>query len=558
VQELEPQTRLEWYGRFLFIAAIGCVTAFAAWIVRKPVPSLLEFVPDDAFYYLQIARHLAASGAPTFDGINPTNGYHPAWLVLITACARLVSTPEALLTASLVLAFSLHICGSLVMAFVLRHLTNRFWGWIGGTFWLLNPLPLLLAAQGVEASLYMLTLQLAILVYVTRVAPHIHSGHTFHGSANNLIGFGASLSIAFLARTDASILAIVGLLWIAAIIAWLGPRGMSLLPVTRTVGLVGGTFLIGILPWFLYSVHTVGSIAQNSSGMKMLWAAERLGRLGMRERIAFVQELLLEQWFRLPFDWMFDLGAVPKGRAILLAMMVAMAVRLWVKSAPVGVLAQVSVWLILTSIATGCAYGFLLGNIRFWYLGLPGFAMFLVVFGISVANLIHSRYARSVVAHGVLGSGFVIAGLLLGLRLWLNMPVFYPWQPDVYSSQVRFESLVRSEGLIGSFNAGIPAYFSGRTIVNLDGLVNDTVYRHWQARTFERYLYEQGITHIIDEQEALARARRFISSELTLTPITSAPLTGWRSNQRWLWRVETPEGYQGARSPRQHGSNPQQ
>ena len=40
---------------------------------------------DDAFYYFQLARNLAAGQFSTFDGgITQTNGYHPLWMLLIT------------------------------------------------------------------------------------------------------------------------------------------------------------------------------------------------------------------------------------------------------------------------------------------------------------------------------------------------------------------------------------------------------------------------------------------------------------------------------------------
>ena len=44
---------------------------------------ILRFVPDDAFYYLEIARRLRTAGRSTFDGINATNGYHPLWLLFL-------------------------------------------------------------------------------------------------------------------------------------------------------------------------------------------------------------------------------------------------------------------------------------------------------------------------------------------------------------------------------------------------------------------------------------------------------------------------------------------
>lgn len=40
---------------------------------------------DDAFYYFQIVRNFADGKFSTFDGsITRTNGYHPAWMLLIT------------------------------------------------------------------------------------------------------------------------------------------------------------------------------------------------------------------------------------------------------------------------------------------------------------------------------------------------------------------------------------------------------------------------------------------------------------------------------------------
>src|SRR5207249_52514 len=45
---------------------------------------------DDAFYYFQIARHLAQGRGFTFDGIHPTNGFHPLWLFLLVPIYRIV------------------------------------------------------------------------------------------------------------------------------------------------------------------------------------------------------------------------------------------------------------------------------------------------------------------------------------------------------------------------------------------------------------------------------------------------------------------------------------
>ncbi len=51
----------------------------------------LVFQQDDFFYYLQIARNLAHGAGSTANGLVPTNGYHPLWLLVLTAACR-VST----------------------------------------------------------------------------------------------------------------------------------------------------------------------------------------------------------------------------------------------------------------------------------------------------------------------------------------------------------------------------------------------------------------------------------------------------------------------------------
>ena len=49
-------------------------------------PFALTF--DDAFYYFGIARNVAHGHGSTFDGINPTNGYHPLWMLIVGAVLR--------------------------------------------------------------------------------------------------------------------------------------------------------------------------------------------------------------------------------------------------------------------------------------------------------------------------------------------------------------------------------------------------------------------------------------------------------------------------------------
>src|SRR5512135_1533296 len=49
------------------------------------------FIRDDAYYYFKVAQNISEGHGSTFDGIHPTNGYHPLWMLVcvpIFALAR--------------------------------------------------------------------------------------------------------------------------------------------------------------------------------------------------------------------------------------------------------------------------------------------------------------------------------------------------------------------------------------------------------------------------------------------------------------------------------------
>jgi hypothetical protein len=183
-------------------------------------------------------------------------------------------------------------------------------------------------------------------------------------------------------------------------------------------------------------------------------------------------------------------------------------------------------------------YGILFTDWQIWHFGQPGLVIYLIGFAWGIAALESSRILRLLRGHA--GAGIVIfcTALALLLHFGLRTPEPYPWQRDVYTSRSRFEAQVPPGMQVGSFNAGIPAYFSDRTVVNLDGLVNHTAARYWRLHRFDEYLREAGIRYIADEEEAIRRAQRFSSAPIALTPLDSVEITGWLSKYRKLWRVE--------------------
>ena len=78
--------------------------------------ALVSRVPDDAFYYLEIAARLARGQGFTFDGIHETNGFHPLWQLLLTPFAAFLHG-DALIRGALVVGL---LCSFAAVLLVMR------------------------------------------------------------------------------------------------------------------------------------------------------------------------------------------------------------------------------------------------------------------------------------------------------------------------------------------------------------------------------------------------------------------------------------------------------
>ena len=147
----------------LFVAAILAYGAAFAWYTldRFDVVNLVrEGYWDDAFYYFQIAYHMAEGRFSTFDGgITRTNGYHPLWLFLITPFYWVFDKTEALFAVK---AFEIMLVAlGVALAAVAARVARLPW------FLMFAALPTLLAQDGMlwgmEAALVLFMLGLLML-----------------------------------------------------------------------------------------------------------------------------------------------------------------------------------------------------------------------------------------------------------------------------------------------------------------------------------------------------------------------------------------------------------
>lgn len=72
--------RFPWFETILIIAVMS-ISLYAALSDAQNL-SWLWFTRDDAYYYFKVAQNISEGQGSTFDGINPTNGYHPLWMLI--------------------------------------------------------------------------------------------------------------------------------------------------------------------------------------------------------------------------------------------------------------------------------------------------------------------------------------------------------------------------------------------------------------------------------------------------------------------------------------------
>ena len=128
------------------------------WLCWQPLASMLGgYVADDAFYYLNIARNLAAGLGPTFDGSTPTNGFHPLYMGLLWLLTGAgITEPVLLLRVALSLLAVASAATGLVLFAVARRALGVTAGVVALLMWELGPQPIRISLTGVEVALSVL------------------------------------------------------------------------------------------------------------------------------------------------------------------------------------------------------------------------------------------------------------------------------------------------------------------------------------------------------------------------------------------------------------------
>ena len=93
---------------------------------------------------------------------------------------------------------------------------------------------------------------------------------------------------------------------------------------------------------------------------------------------------------------------------------------------------------------------------------------------------------------GIIFVAYILTG---AYTVWMKK---YIWQGEFYRVSQWLRTNTPPETRIGAFNAGIVGYFSQRTVINLDGAINNSAFYALRARQLRNYVWDNSIAYIAD------------------------------------------------------------
>lgn len=447
-------------GPYLAALLASGVVAVRAWrIAPGGDESIVQAMPDNAFYYLVQAKHFATSLAWTFDGVRPATGFHLVWAYLLAAFYRVWPQPTLVNTFvfGAVVACLCHGIAAYAVARKLSQIVPSAAAVAATiTVFCVGTIP----ATGTFCTATPSMLLAAALTCVALTSDAVVTRR----SAALLIVLGVAGTFC---RTDYIILPAAFAFAQALLVRPRSWRGMVSTP--AAICLEGA-----ILGFLLVAAHTFmisGAVVQASVATKARWSSI------------------------LGHD--LDPALAAMGRVLSTGLSES---SLLAVSAGIGVCACVALWLArhdrqrmqlaLAGSAASVAYVFAYAHntvaIPLWYAG--SFALPLLLLLAVVLGSIPRRAIALPIAV------MMISGVSQQKRTELA-----PW-PHQLAPMLAGVGFAQGEppGSTGAWNAGVLSFFSGGRIVNLDGLANDDVLDFARRNEMLAYIAREHILRVAD------------------------------------------------------------
>ncbi len=193
------------------ITVILVIHAYAALSDAYNMPNAW-FTRDDAYYYFKVAQNITEGHGVTFDGINPTNGFHPLWMLICIPIFTLARFDLILPLRVLVLIMAVLNAGTAVLVY---RLVGRALGqpiaMLAASFWAFNAyIHYIVYEYGLETPLAAFMVVL-LLYYLSKFDSEWRTSFV---RPKHIAGLAVIATIMVFSRLDLVFLALIVGLWI--------------------------------------------------------------------------------------------------------------------------------------------------------------------------------------------------------------------------------------------------------------------------------------------------------------------------------------------------------
>jgi len=456
-----------------------------------------SLIIDDTYYYLQTAWNTKMLGFVTFDGLHTTNGVQLLWFVIIFLLAMLAKSKTVLLFTALGVSFLLNgLCYLTILKIgaVLKQPTLVLFM---ASLWALQSLPFRIYSMGMENSLHALVFWCVIwqsVVFLIRV---------HNRSKPNFLGLTVVLILLVWTRLDSALISAVLFSFCVGMLAYTYRHNFSLFFQRYSKAIVGSSFLAGFgLIVQLIAFQLMGDSLLPVSALIKTSGAGQGSAINSMDKLVSVFLLGMPSILqgRFPIFALVVLGI----SGIVLVILARVAIR----NHSDEIRALLNLWscLLVGEIIYYCYVA--LSSVEYttyfiWYRS-PSFIFWILtgaliaLFTLEQTRVIEHRFNISKAAP-------------VGLSLVIFAVAIYMFARSInFTSQLyatRYNAALwiaensPPDTVFAAWNAGQLGYFSNRTFINLDGLINNIDYYErvlHGSTSLTDYLFENNVDFIVD------------------------------------------------------------
>jgi len=462
---------LEKYEQRFLWGIIALLFTYSLQFTFHPTDLMISSMQDDTYYYLKIAQNITAGKSATFDGIHKTNGFHPLWLLVLTLLSAIPGLGQVGLIRIVLVLQALLFLGSLTL--IKKNAKEVFPPLLIATLLMIPMYPRFfhIFHGGMESGLVIFLL-LLILFLLPKIFSEIFSSKWHLYS----LLLGALLTALVLTRLDTFFLPAVILSYILIIDIC---KHKS--PTTASLGalLAGSVVVLGLLPFLTWNYTNFGTIATISSKMKVKWSLS-----GTTNQVLRMVTTYPEYFVGFAF-------------AAIGIIIILLSKRYFNQEQRDRFLIPITLFAISSLL-------FLTFNFLFvkWGVFAYTFSFLLpvIVLGTAMPLLILLKELKS--KRGgmlIMKALFIIAAIsTLGTQTYSLSRREMGMTIRIYETAIYARENTPEGAIFAMKDCGVFGYYSQRTTINLDGLVNDFEYQeHLRSGQLEEYIQKNNVDYFV-------------------------------------------------------------